>query len=226
MPSNKIVSGNPISDADPLQTQEMGAGAIVAMTAIGATTDAPFVGVETATARTGISLWKGIKNTLYDALGAAADAIVAAGAAGSISAKLRRATQGLEDLKTLVVLAAGGNNIGAVWHAPLGQVAADIHVPAANTAAVVTYAIDATHRHQIGGVVWSYTGGIPVGGSLIVTDAGATIFNIDIADEGVGFIPLASPIIAAAVNTAMVITLAAGGAGITGKLNCLGHRLV
>lgn len=48
------------------------------------------------------------------ALGAIADAIVAAGAAGTISAKLRRLTQGLEDLKTLVVLAAGDKLIGNV----------------------------------------------------------------------------------------------------------------
>lgn len=46
--------------------------------------------------------------------GALADAIVAAGAAGSISAKLRRVTQGLEDLKTLIVLAAGSAIIGKV----------------------------------------------------------------------------------------------------------------
>jgi len=49
-----------------------------------------------------------------DPFGANADAIVAAGAVGSIQAKLRRATQGLEDLKTLIVLAAGNNNIGDV----------------------------------------------------------------------------------------------------------------
>jgi hypothetical protein len=47
-----------------------------------------------------------------DPFGANADAAVAAGAAGSIQAKLRRATQGLEDLKTLIVLAAGTNAIG------------------------------------------------------------------------------------------------------------------
>ncbi len=46
--------------------------------------------------------------------GAIADASVAAGATGTISAKLRRATQGLEDLKTLIVLAAGENHIGEV----------------------------------------------------------------------------------------------------------------
>jgi hypothetical protein len=49
-----------------------------------------------------------------DPFGANADAIVAAGAAGSMSAKLRRVTQGLEDLKSLIVLAAGDNNIGNV----------------------------------------------------------------------------------------------------------------
>ena len=49
-----------------------------------------------------------------DPLGANADAVVAAGAAGSISAKLRRTTQGLEDLKTGIVLATGANAIGSV----------------------------------------------------------------------------------------------------------------
>lgn len=49
-----------------------------------------------------------------DPFGTTADASVASGASGSISAKLRRATQGLEDLKSLIVLAAGNNNIGNV----------------------------------------------------------------------------------------------------------------
>jgi len=47
-------------------------------------------------------------------IGATADAVVAAGATGSLSAKLRRATQGLEDLKSLIVLAAGSNVVGKV----------------------------------------------------------------------------------------------------------------
>lgn len=46
--------------------------------------------------------------------GAIADAIVAAGASGTLSAKLRRITQGIEDLKTLIVLAAGTAIIGKV----------------------------------------------------------------------------------------------------------------
>jgi hypothetical protein len=59
--------------------------------------------------------------------GALADAIVAAGASGSLSAKLRRVTQGLEDLKTLIVLAAGSATIGNVTRNGLGsQVGSDI----------------------------------------------------------------------------------------------------
>lgn len=46
--------------------------------------------------------------------GAIADAIVAAGAAGTVSAKLRRTTQGIDDLKTNISLAASANVIGHV----------------------------------------------------------------------------------------------------------------
>lgn len=46
--------------------------------------------------------------------GTTADSIVAAGATGSISAKLRRLTQGVEDLKTLTVLGSGSAVIGKV----------------------------------------------------------------------------------------------------------------
>jgi hypothetical protein len=47
-------------------------------------------------------------------IGATSDSIVSAGAAGTISAKLRRLTQGVEDLKTGIVIAAGSNSIGEV----------------------------------------------------------------------------------------------------------------
>jgi len=46
------------------------------------------------------------------AIGATDDAMVEAGAAGTQSAKLRRVTKGLEDLKTLIVLGGGTNVIG------------------------------------------------------------------------------------------------------------------
>lgn len=140
--------------------------------AIGATTDAPLAGTgdEDANARTLISLLKRLVNFTIDvktavedtsasavsvadggdvALGAIADAIVAAGATGTISAKLRRITQGLEDLKTLVVLAAGNNNIGNVDidsfpSAQIGQkaMAASLSTVPANNITDATYVGD------------------------------------------------------------------------------------
>jgi hypothetical protein len=55
--------------------------------------------------------------TIFGSLGDTADALVAAGAVGTMQAKLRRITQGLEDLKTLIVLAAGSAVIGRVMRA-------------------------------------------------------------------------------------------------------------
>jgi hypothetical protein len=101
--------------------------------------------------------------------------------------------------------------------------AADVHTPAANAAAVVTYGADATKCHVITGIAWSYVGGIPVGGNLTITDNGVTVFSVDIDQSGPGGIEFARPKKGAAVNTAMVITLAAGGAGVTGKLSITGH---
>lgn len=106
---------------------------------------------------------------------------------------------------------------------PVACAAADIHVPAVDTAAVVTYGAVAALRHSITGVAWSYSGGIPVGGRLRITDDGATVLDIDIAEEGAGLLTFPKPKRSAAVNTAMVVTLAAGGAAISGKVNLLNH---
>lgn len=101
--------------------------------------------------------------------------------------------------------------------------AADVNAPAVNTAAVVTYTADATHKHIISGVAWSYSGGIPVGGRLTITDGGVTIFDTDITDSGCGSFEFPRPKIGAAVNSALVITLAAAGASVTGKLSIENH---
>lgn len=61
-----------------------------------------------------LALEAGNLASLLTSLGATGDASVAAGATGSVEAKLRRATQGLEDLKSLIVLAPGANQIGTV----------------------------------------------------------------------------------------------------------------
>mgnify|MGYP001616828706 FL=1 len=107
---------------------------------------------------------------------------------------------------------------------PIACASADVHAPAAATAAVVTYAAVASVKHVITGIAWSYVGGIPSGGNLKVEDvSGTTVFTMDISDQGAGFIIFPKPKKAAAVNTAMIITLASGGAGVTGKVSVVNH---
>ena len=100
----------------------------------------------------------------------------------------------------------------------------DVHAPAADTAAVVTYAAAAGLRHVITGITWSYKGADPTGGNLKVEDvSGTVIFTMDINKEGPGIIVFPVPKRSAAVNTALIITLAAGGGSCTGKLSILNH---
>jgi len=98
----------------------------------------------------------------------------------------------------------------------------DVDEPAANTAAVLTYAAVADLAHVLDYVAWSYSGGIPVGGNLTITVGGGTVFSVDIPDEGAGFVPVFKR---GAIFSAMVVTLAAGGLGITGKVNAIGKRV-
>ncbi len=93
----------------------------------------------------------------------------------------------------------------------------DIHEPASNTTAVITYSAVASIQHIISDVFFSYSDD-PTGGGLTIEDGANTIFSIGIAHGGAGFIPLIPPKKGTA-NTNLVITLAAGGAGITGKLS-------
>jgi hypothetical protein len=108
---------------------------------------------------------------------------------------------------------------------PVAAAAGDIHEPAANTAAVVTYIAASGLKHCISGVAWSYTGGDPVGGNLKIEDvSGTKVFSVDITSQGPGVIIFPRPKRSAVSGTAMIITLAAGGsAAITGKLSILGH---
>jgi hypothetical protein len=93
------------TEADPFIPEVNGAVADGGNVAIGTTTDAPFVGAEDGTARTGISLWKGIKNALGWTTGAA----VITDASGTIQQYLR----GLVVL-WLAGLKAGEAHIGEV----------------------------------------------------------------------------------------------------------------
>jgi hypothetical protein len=106
---------------------------------------------------------------------------------------------------------------------PVAGAAADVHAPAANTAAVVTYAAGgAGVSHVIAGIAWSYNAD-PTNGSLKVEDgAGTVIFQIGITSRGPGVIYFPLPKKGTA-NTAMIVTLAAGGGAVTGVVSVLSH---
>jgi hypothetical protein len=95
------------------------------------------------------------------------------------------------------------------------QIERKFNYPAANTAAVITLTAQTDKRWVIHGISWSYSGA-PTGGRLSITFGGVTEFDIDIASSGVGE---TSAFLSGGINQAVVITLAAGGVGITGKLN-------
>lgn len=164
----------------------------------------------------------------------------------------------------------------------------NVHEPASNTAAVVTYAAVAGTRHAINGLEWSYDAA-PTAGGLIVrngaartvtdgvtatnttltsataaftsSDIGSTVsgngivvgtkitavgsatsvtlsaattatasgvtvvidpimFSTNITSAGPGFIPFPQPRFGSS-NKVLTVTLAAGGAGVTGKVNVL-----
>lgn len=108
--------------------------------------------------------------------------------------------------------------------AAIAASSSDVHEPASNTAAVVTYAAAAGVRQVITGAAWSYSGGDPTGGNLKIEDvSGTTVFSMDITSQGAGLIAFPQPKKSAAVNTALIITLAAGGGGVTGKVSILNH---
>lgn len=105
---------------------------------------------------------------------------------------------------------------------PRAAASTNVHVPSSNTAAVITYAAGgAGVSHVISGIAWSYSAA-PTAGNLKVEDgSGTTVFSVDITAAGPGFIPFAAPLKGTA-NTAMILTLAAGGSGVSGKVNALG----
>lgn len=95
---------------------------------------------------------------------------------------------------------------------------ANIHAPTSNTAAVVTKAAVTGQKTYCAGVYWSYTAA-PTNGNLKIEDvSGTTVFNLDITAAGPGFVQFEPPIFGTA-NSAFIVTLAAGGSGISGKVN-------
>ncbi len=107
---------------------------------------------------------------------------------------------------------------------PRKQVAADRHYPAAATAAVVTYAAVAGKRHVISGVHFGYSEAPAAGAVIKIEDvAGTIVYQLPVTAAGPAPINFPDPIVSAAVNTALIITLTSGGGTCTGYLNVLGH---
>lgn len=101
---------------------------------------------------------------------------------------------------------------------PVEADAGNVHAPAANTAAVVTFAAVTGKRHHLVYIAWSYSA-TPTGGNLKVEDAsGTTVLDVDITAGGPGSLQFENPL-RGEVGNALIVTLAAGGAGISGKVN-------
>jgi hypothetical protein len=97
----------------------------------------------------------------------------------------------------------------------------DIAEPSSNTAAVVTYAAAPGKLHSLLQIFASLDGDPSAGVNLKVEDgSGNKIFSQDIIAKGVYSFTAAKPWLAKLPNVAMIITLAAAGSGITGKLTC------
>lgn len=88
-------------------------------------------------------------------------------------------------------------------------------VSAADTDAVQTIAAAPGKKHLIHAIQWSYSGD-PTTGRLTVSIASVDKFDVDITMDGPSGFGIE---LVGGVNEAIVITLAAGGADIVGKLN-------
>lgn len=101
---------------------------------------------------------------------------------------------------------------------PLDAGTGNVSAPAANTAAAVTCAAVTGRRQHLALVAWSYSAA-PTGGRLTLADGADTVLDLAITGAGPGSLFGSNIALRGEVGTALVATLAAGGAGISGKLN-------
>jgi hypothetical protein len=110
--------------------------------------------------------------------------------------------------------------------APVPALASDSVASSANSDATITLAAPGSGiAHSLAGVAWSYSG-TPTGGSITITDGGASVFfGLDISATGPASVPF-DPSKVFSDNGQVVITLAAAGSGVVGKLTLLGREIV
>jgi hypothetical protein len=109
---------------------------------------------------------------------------------------------------------------------PVVAAAANVHAPAANTAAVVTYAsAGAGVCHVISGIHCAFDVAPAAAKALTVEDgSGIVVYKTFMTAAGLAVIPFDPPFKGSAA-TALIITLAASGSGSsTGVVSIIGHR--
>lgn len=91
---------------------------------------------------------------------------------------------------------------------------------APNTPVVLTFPADPRTVHRLDEINWSYSAD-PTAGSITIADSSGTIWQLDVTSGGPGFLPFDPHALNAVPGSALIITLAAGGAGVVGKLNAI-----
>lgn len=89
---------------------------------------------------------------------------------------------------------------------------------AANTAVTQTFAAVVGKSHRLTSLAVSYSAA-PTGGRVTVSDGGTVVFEVDVTAAGPVSVPLPGGGLQGTANTAMTVTLAAGGAAVIGKVN-------
>lgn len=138
---------------------------------------------------------------------------------GNIDTKTPALGQAAAAASVPVVLTAA--QLATLTPAATSRVAstADAVVAASNTVSIITYAAAGSGvSHVISALSFGYDGN-PTGATLKMEDgSGNIIFRIPITQSGAGFIPFNGNK-RGTTNTAMIITLSAGGSGVTGYIN-------
>jgi hypothetical protein len=115
------------------------------------------------------------------------------------------------------VAVAAGSGAGStpVQETPLTPVSA---TAAANNAVVVTVNGVAGLTQRLAALSWSYSAA-PAGGSLTVVVNAVTVVQLDITAAGPGSLPLAQGGLICQAGQNVVVTLAAAGAAVIGRVN-------
>lgn len=93
--------------------------------------------------------------------------------------------------------------------------------PSSNTAAVITIAAVSNVAHEVEQIAFSYDGA-PTGGNVkIESPSGTTLCEHYVTGAGSGPVPLGNSCLKGAVGQALIITLAAGGSGVSGIINAI-----